>query len=106
MNKERVPTLKKTLYLRILPLGSLPAPILQFSNIVHLSCSKSGSIYFEISRKNLKSYVRLQGTDEKLKDHEDIRDHANQCHDTTKDRECVAAVQGLPHGKTNLDDVI
>ena len=56
--------------------------------------------------KELKSNVRLQGTDEKLKDHEDIRDHASQCHDTTKDRECVAAVKGLPHGKTNLDNII
>ena len=54
----------------------------------------------------MKSNVRLQGTDEKLKDHEDIRDHASQYHDTTKDRECVAAVQSLPHGKTNLDDII
>ena len=56
--------------------------------------------------KELKSNVRLQGTDEKLKDHEDIRDHASQCHDTTKDRECVAAVKGLPHGKTNLEKII
>ena len=97
---------KKTLNSWILPLGSLPTPILQLFITVHLSSSKSGSIYFEISRKSLKSNVRLQGTDEKLKDHEDIRDHASQYHDTTKDRECVAAVQSLPHGKTNLDNII
>ena len=50
MNNERVPILKKALDL-ILPSGSLPAPILQFFNIVLLSCSKSGRTYFEISRK-------------------------------------------------------
>ena len=105
MNNERVPILKKALNL-ILPSGSLPAPILQFFNIVHLSCSKSGRTYFEISRKSLKSNVGLQGTDEKLKDHEEIREYADQCHDTTKDREGVTVVQGLPHSKTNLDNIL
>ena len=54
----------------------------------------------------MKSNVGLQGTDEKLKDHEEIREYADQSHDTTKDREGVTAVQGLPHSKTNLDNIV